>query len=213
LKENIQLRTIKATLNEEGTLLMNVATKYGGTQQDRLSMMVKVLSKDKVDKYLQEEFQLATYHVNSFSYQEIKTSLPELDEKLNIEASNYATIAGKRLFIIPNILNRGGMNVTTDEERTIDFIFDDEWKDEDSYEIELPDGYKLEAAPQDVTIKSKYGSYFSSSKLEGNKLIYHRVREQYKGRFPAKEQIEIAKFYSDIFKADRARVVLVKKES
>jgi hypothetical protein len=37
--------------------------------------------------------------------------------------------------------------------------------------------------------------------------------ERFAGRFPAKEAAQIAKFYEDIYKIDRSRVVLVKKDS
>jgi hypothetical protein len=60
-------------------------------------------------------------------------------------------------------------------------------------------------------LNTKFGMYNSSTKLDGNKIIYHRVREQFSGRFPAKDQAELTKFFEDIYKADRARVVLVKK--
>ena len=57
------------------------------------------------------------------------------------------------------------------------------------------------------------GSYTSTAKLVGNKIIYTRVREQYAGRFTAKEGPEFAKFLNDIHKADRNRIVMVRKES
>lgn len=211
IRENLLLRSIAAAVETDGTLNMKVQTRYGGTQQDDLSMMVNSLSKDKVEKILQEELQLSTYKVNDFKYEETKSALPELNEKLDITVSAYATISGKRMFITPNILNRGGRRIDVDEKRSVDFVFNAEWRDEDSYEIEVPEGYELEAQPQDVSIKTKFGTYSCTVKLEGKKIIYHRVREQYSGRFPAKDQAELAKFYDDIYKADRGKLVFIKK--
>jgi hypothetical protein len=128
-----------------------------------------------------------------------------------VVVDNYATITGKRLFITPNILSRGGMKLSDEEERKVDYVLDYEFRDEDNYEIEIPEGYSLEAMPSGVALKSKFGSYSCTTKLDGNKIIYHRVREQFGGRFPAKDQKELAKFFEDIYKADRARMVLVKK--
>jgi hypothetical protein len=211
IKENLLLRSIAAAIETDGTLNMKVQTRYGGTQQDDLSMMVNSLSKDKVEKILQEELQLSTYKVNDFKYEETKSSLPELNEKLDITVNAYATISGKRMFITPNILNRSGRKIDVDEKRSVDFVFNSEWRDEDNYEIEVPEGYELEAQPQDVSLKTKFGTYSSGVKLDGKKIIYHRVREQYSGRFPAKDQAELAKFYEDINKADRGKLVFVKK--
>ena len=210
LKENTQVRTIKAKLEPEGTLKMNITTNYKGVQQDDLSARIDNLSKELVKKQLEEELQLATYEVNDFTYTMKKATLPEVSEELNVTVSRYATISGKRLFIMPNILSRGGTRLL-EEERTFDFVFDYEYHDEDNGEIEIPDGYEIEAAPQDVAIKTKYGNYSMSAKVEGNKIIYKRIREQFSGRFPAKEQKEIIRFFEDIYKADRSRFVLIKK--
>jgi transglutaminase-like putative cysteine protease len=211
IKENIQIRNIKGKINSDGALSMNVTTNYRCIQQDEKSALINQLSKDKVKKYLQEDLELSTYEVNNFKYEQKKSVLPEIDEQLDVVVDNYATITGKRLFIIPNILSRGGMKLSDEEERKIDFVLDYEFRDEDDYEIEIPEGYQLEAMPQDVSLKTKFGTYSCSTKLNGNKIIYHRVREQFSGRFPAKDQQELANFFEDIYKADRAKMVLVKK--
>ena len=210
LKENTQVRIIKAKLEADGTLKMNTTTTYKGVQQDDLSGMIDNLSKEKVKKHLEEDLALATYEINDFKYNKKKSVIPEVEEQLDVTVSNYATISGKRIFITPNILEHGGAKITEEENRTVDFVFDYEFHNEDSEEIEIPEGYAIEAAPQDVSIKTKYGSYFSSAKVIGNKIIYKRMREQFRGRFPAKEQKDIIQFYDDIYKADRSRFVLVK---
>jgi hypothetical protein len=211
LSQNILKRTIKAHVGADGNLSMKIEANYGGTQQDELSMIIHNLSKDKVQKILQRNFELSTYNVNEFNYQETKATLPQLNEQLDISVSGYATVSGKRLFITPNILNRAARKIDVDEQRTVDLVLHDEWRDEDNYEIEIPDGYQLEAMPQNVSLKTKFGMYSCSTKLDGNKIIYHRVREQYSGRFPAKDQNELAKYYDDIYKADRSKTVFVKK--
>lgn len=213
IKENLQVRKINGKVDTDGTLVMKVNTDYGGIQQDNLSGMINALSKDKVQKILQEELQLSTYDVNDFKYTETKASLPELNEQLDITVSGYATVSGKRFFINPNILNRSSRKFDADEKRTVDLFFIDEWRDEDDYEIEIPEGYQLEAALQNVSIKTKFGTYSCSAELKGNIIFYHRVREQFSGRFPAKDQAGLAKFYEDIYKADRGKLVLVKRES
>jgi transglutaminase-like putative cysteine protease len=213
IKENIEMRTIKGKINPDGALVMNVATNYKGLEQEEKSALINQLSKDKVKEYLQEDLELSTYEVNNFKYDQKKNILPEVDEQLDVVVNNYATITGKRIFIMPNILSRGGMKVSDEEERKVDFVLDYEFHNEDNYEIEIPEGYEPEAMPQDVSLKTKFGTYSCTTKLNGNTIIYHRVREQFSGRFPAKDQNELAKFFEGIYKADRSKVVLVKKAS
>jgi len=211
MKENRAERAINGRIDSDGSLLMNVTTKYKAIEQDEKSALINQLSKDKVKKYLQEDLELSTYEVNNFKYDQKKDILPEIDEQLDIVVEHYATITGKRIFIMPNILSRGGMKLSDEGERKVDFILDNEFHNQDDYEIELPDGYELESMPHDVLLITKFGSYSCSTKLVGNKIIYHRVREQFSGRFPAKDQKELEKFFEDIYKADRAKMVLVKK--
>jgi hypothetical protein len=214
LDENGQLRKINAVLSDEGALLIKAKTNYGGLQQDNLHMLINSLSKEKVKEYLHDELDFATYDVSQFEYKENRESaLPSIDEFLTISVSNYATITGRRLFITPNVMTRSYRKLTPDTARKYDILFELEYRDVDTVEIELPAGYTPEAMPQPVAISSPFGKYTSSVKLTGNKLFYYRSIEQYSGRFPAKEYANLVKYYEDVYKADRNRVVLVKNET
>jgi hypothetical protein len=213
IRENRMQRTIAAKLDAEGNLTMKVDARYEAMQQDDLHQMIHALSKDKVQKYLQRVFELSTYNVNNFNYTQQSTGIPGIREELDISVYGYATISGKRIFVVPNILNRTNRKWEHDTTRIADYVIEMEFHDEDNYELELPEGYILESPFQDISIKSKMGSYTSTAKLVGNKIIYTRVREQYAGRFTAKEGPEFAKFLNDIHKADRNRIVMVRKES
>lgn len=209
---NLQVRSVKGTVDEDGNLILNVNTKYTAEQQDYYSDMLEALSKDKVKKFLNERLDLSTYEITDFAYRSKKDRMPELDEALKITVANYATVSGRRLFVAPNVMNRTGIRHTPSETRTCDYVFDDPYTDIDSVEITLPQGYGLEATLPETSLKTPYGNYTASAKLDGNKVIYYRKMERFAGRFPAKEGAQIAKFFDDVYKADRARVVLVKKE-
>lgn len=213
LKENLQLRKVNAVLTEEGMLNVKCATLYGGMQQDDIHGLINSLSKDKVKEYLHEQLDFATYDINKFDYRENKASLPTIDESLDITVSNYATITGKRLFIIPNVMTRTHLKLSIDTARKYDLELGFEYKDVDSVEIEIPKGYGPEAVPQDVSVNSKFGKYTCSVKLKDNRLFYYRSIERYGGRFPAKDYNDLVKFYETIYKADRNKVVLVKNET
>ncbi len=191
---------------------ITVQTTYTGLQQERVHGMLNSLSKQKVKEVLNEEFDnLPTYDISDFKYEEKKEVLPQIAEKLGVIVSNYATVSGKRLFIYPNILNRSPTRITDTAQRMFDYVFDMAWRDVDTLTINLPEGYSTEAIPLDVSLKTKFGTYSNIVKIEGNKLYHLRIREQYAGRFPAKDKEELLKYFDAIYKADRSRVVLVKK--
>jgi len=209
--QNLQQRRIEARIDEEGSLRMKASTSYTGIQQDDLSARINHLTRDKVKKDLEEDLQLATYEVNDFSYSLRKGVVPEVDEMLDITVSNYATITGRRLFVVPNIISRSNYRIAADTARTVDYVYLYPYRDEDRAEIQLPEGYTLEARPPDVSIDTKYGKYLSTVTLEGNRIIYTRAFEKGAGRFPPAEGAALAKFHEDVYKADRARLVLVRK--
>jgi hypothetical protein len=211
LNDNLQIRSITGTIDETGKLHANIKSVYTAVQQDNLHQLINNLSKEKIKEVLQKELDLATYHINDFDYQEKKSEHPEIAEQLDVDVSNYATITGKRLFITPNILNRSNTKLNTEAERLTDININYEYKDIDSMSIDLPNGYEPESIPQALSLKTKFGSYATTLKLEKNKLTYIRIREQYAGKYPAKDFKELSDFYDRIYKADRNRVVLVKK--
>lgn len=213
ISDNLQSRRVKAMLESTGTLKVVSTTRYCGLQQDDIHGLINQLSKDKVKEYLHEQLDFATYDINQFDYKEEKKAIPAIDESLDITVSNYATITGKRLFIVPNVMTRSYRKLGQDTARKYDIQLGMEYKDVDTVEIALPTGYTAEAMPQDVSVTSKFGKYYCSVKLKGDKLYYYRSIESYSGRFPANEYNELAKFYESIYKADRNKVVLVKSET
>lgn len=211
MNDNAQLRKIKATIDEEGNLLADIHTRYSGMQQDFIHSLIHQLSKDKVKEYLHEELDFATFDVNSFEYTTEKLAIPAINEKLNIFVSGYATITGKRIFINPNIMTKISNTLSTDSSRKYDVLLTSEYVDIDSLEIQLPAGYSVESLPKDVQIDSKFGKYTSSVKFESDKLLYYRKMERNSGRFPPASYQDLANFYNSISKADKSKVVLVKK--
>ena len=182
-------------------------------QQDQYHGLINSLSKDKVKEILHEQLDFATYAINNFDYKETKSTLPAVEEKLDITVSNYATITGKRLFIVPNTMTRTYRRLTPDENRKYDLELSFEYKDVDTVEITIPSGYSAESVPQDVSVSSKFGKYNCAIKLSGNKLMYFRSLEHYGGTYPAKDYAELVKFYDAMYKADRNKVVLGKNET
>lgn len=212
MKENTQMRKIKAVLKDDATLEASVTTVYSCMQQDELQMLINALSKDKVKEILHEQLDFATYEIERFNYKENKSKLPSVNEELNILVSNYATITGKRLFIVPNIMTRQGRRLTPDENRKFDIELEVEYTDVDTAEISIPAGYTTESVPPDMLLDTKFGRYRSSVKIENNRILYFRSIEHRAGKFPAKDYPELVKFYDAMYKADRAKLVLVKTE-
>ncbi len=211
LNDNQQCRTIKATLNEEGQLSAKISTRYSGMEQDDLYEMIHSLPKQKQLEQLRKTINLGTFDVKNLAYQENRTAIPSIDEEVDLVVENYAQVSGKRLFITPNIYNRSGTKLK-DEERMHDIEFMFEYRDIDSVEIQIPKGFSPEALPHDTNVKSKFGNYSANFQLIGDRIVFFRKLERNSGRFPKSDYKELVSFYESIYKSDRSRMVLVKKD-
>ena len=212
IKENLQNRKTVAAIDVEGNLTANITTTYKAEQQDDLHGMINALSKDKVMEILKEEIDLPTYDVIKFNYVEAKSALPTITETLEVTAANYAQVSGRRLFVNPNILTKTHHKLTADTSRIYDVELSYEYRDIDSVEINVPAGYQPEALPTDVQLDTKFGKYNATVKLNGDKITYYRKMEQFSGRFPPTAYNDLVNFYDQVYRADRNRVVLIKKQ-
>lgn len=90
--------------------------------------------------------------------------------------------------------------------------YDYPYRDVDSIYYSLPNNYTVESIPIETTLESSFGSYHSRTIAYGDTaVIYIRSIEIREYSIPAKNYNEYGKFLSDIVKADKAHVVLVRK--
>lgn len=211
-EDNLQVRSINATLLPDATLMVKAKTVYTGLQQDDIHGMISSLSKDKIKEYLHDDFNLSTYEINNFDYKVQKQRVPAIEENLDIAVYNYANITGKRLFITPNILTRSGNRPQADNKRKYDVNLSTPYIDIDSVTITIPAGYKAESVPKDVSLDAKFGSYTAKFKILADKITYYRRVQLAKGVYPAAAYNELVSFYQTIYQADMTKIVLVKEE-
>ena len=210
INENLEIRKVEANIDSVGMLYATINTTYGGIQQDDLFGLIHTLSKEKLMEYLKGEIDLPQYDVSKFDYSEKSDGIPSINEKLELNALNYASITGKRIFINPNVITRNTGNFKPEDKRVYPIVFEYEYRDIDTAELKIPSGYKPEAVPADVKIESKFGKYTASVKVDGEKITYFRKMEKFSGQFPAADYNDLVKFYDQIYKADRTKIVLVK---
>jgi transglutaminase-like putative cysteine protease len=212
LPDNIRIRKIHAVLDINGDLNLDSKTLYKAYCQDGVERMIHHNSKEEQFKILKSRYNLPTYDVLSFKYQEDYTKrLPIINESIQINVKDYAQVSGKRIFINPNVLSRSGIKLIEDKDRHLDIEFKDEYQYIDTIEITIPSGYQLESKSSDLIINSKYGKYINRMVIMGDKILYYRDFTQFSGRFPAKDYEFVVNFYNDMYAADHSNIVLVRK--
>ncbi|PZR26985.1 MAG: hypothetical protein DI535_12505 [Citrobacter freundii] len=211
IHENRQVRVVKAALLTDGGLHVNAVTKYAGLLQDETHSLINNLSPDKVKEYLQDQLDFATYEVGQFDYKEEKSSLPFINESLEINVDHYATTTGKRLFVSPDVMTRSALKLSADATRRYAIELGIACSYVDSVEINLPDGYTVESMPANMDLTTRFGTYKSIITIKDNKIFYYRKMEQFGGRFPAEDYEAVVKFYDEVYRSDRSRLVLIRK--
>jgi transglutaminase-like putative cysteine protease len=210
--DNLQLRTVTAMVDKDGNLQAEVKTHFTGLAQEELHNLLHYYTPEQRTKYLNEVISLPTYKIEKNDYKETKSRIPAMDETLIITSPNYASTSGKRLFITPNLFNKSNMRLPTDKPRKYDIELSYAFRDIDTVNITIPDGYTVEAQPQNVSLSNKFGNYKVNYTVTANTIQLVRLQERLNSRYPASDYEALAKFYEAMYKADRARIVFVKKE-
>ena len=209
--DNLQLRKVDATLDDGGNMIAEVKTRFTGTQQELQHSLMYDQNSEQREKYLNNALNLPTYKVEKSEYKEIKGRIPVIDEYLKITAPSYASVTGKRIFIMPNLFNRG-RKLSSDKPRQFDVEFRFSFKDVDTIKIKIPDGYSVESMPSDVKLSTKFGKYSIAYKMANNFIELLRINERSAGVYPVADYKDLTSYFEQIYKADRAKMVLVKKD-
>lgn len=210
IDQNLQLRRITATVNDNGDMLLNASTHYTGLQQDDLQQKLHALSREKLMDNLRRGSLLPSYDVNKYEYKELADQIPAIDEQMELTAHNYASVSGKRMFIVPNLLNKSATRTESEAPRISDIWLRMSYRDVDTVLITVPAGYTPESIPQPVSLQSPFGNYSCRTAMNGAVITYIRTISRKGGTYPSTAYPDLESFYNAIYKADRARIVLVK---
>lgn len=211
-EQNLQLRRIDAQLHPDGNLQATISTRSTCEQQDDLQERFHRQSKEKITEWIRTSLSLPSYDVAHYDYKVEEGAMPAIREQLSLTARNYASTSGKRMFLEPNVLAKSRSRITTETDRRSVIHLPFAFKDEDTVNIALPAGYVPESIPKGTTLRTRFGTYTSSITVKDNTVTYIRITQHNGGDYLPDSFAELEKFYDDIYKADRCRVVLVKRE-
>ena len=208
-EKNIQTRKATVLIDDQGNANAIVSTEYSGLQFGNRNFLLTESKEDQKKWYL-KNLDVNTPVLNSFKIQQPEQSLPEISEELQMLLPKYSTITGNRMFLKPNLLNSFSRPPTKTKKREFEIERKFAYTDVDSVIFQIPDGFIVESAMEDVSIENEFGKYTSSIQFNGNELIYIRNIEMNKGIWPAEMYDEFHSFYTKIWKSDQGKVVFVK---
>ncbi len=211
-EQNSQITKADVYFEMNGNAKTKTQTIYSGLQYENENL--NSLLDDQYDdqkKWIQANTGIPTFDINSFSMKNIKDKIPSAIVNLDLTLNRLASVSGKRLFLTPNLMNRWTFIPERIENRKTNVVRKMAYIDYDTIRYHLPEEIYPEFLPEPIKIKSQFGEYESSFKLEQGNLLYMRRLKMNKGEFPPATYKELIDFCKSINKADNAKIVFLNK--
>lgn len=209
LKENQQLRVSSAIIQNNGTVSLNVRTKYTGLQfeNDDLNIVINQSDDDKKE-WLYETIDLPGFDIQSYQFYQKRLKIPEATVEVKLTTDKIASKTGSRLIVEGNLLNKFRIVPPKVEDRISDVMLRVPFFDSDSTWFEIPVESEIEYLPAEVHIKTAFGVYKSGYKTIDNKILYYRNLEMNSGRFPPEMYEDFRAFRKEIHEADNQKFII-----
>ncbi|WP_340200178.1 DUF3857 domain-containing protein [Ascidiimonas sp. W6] len=196
-------------LDDKGALKGNVEIQATGIEYDNRFYMERLGVDDQVKHYKNHWNYINNLKVFNIQFQNLKDRIL-FEETLDIEALAYGTMSGNRILFAPNVFNKETRIPNRYRNRTLDFEIERGYFHEAAFEIKLPEGYIIEAKPENLIAKSKYGIYKAIIEIKDGTVYYKRSFLEKHGAYGKEEYKAYRDFKRKVAGFDNAKIVLIK---
>lgn len=210
--QNVQSRSAEVFINALGEATAKVKTVYSGLQYENDGL--NFILNDQYDlqkKWVLNTTEIPSFDVTSFKFENKKEKIPSAVVKLDLNLKKLASVSGKRLMLTPNLMNRSTFIPEKIENRKTEIVRNFCHTDYDTIRMHIPEEIYPEFLPEPVKLKSRFGEYEASYKIDQGLVVYTRKLIVYKGRFPAGSYQEFVDFYKGVSRADNSKLVFLNK--
>ncbi len=209
---NVQATAAEVQVSATGQASASIRRTYSGLQYENGDLNYYVNSQyDEQKKWIQHHIDIPSFDVTSFSIKNVKEKVPSAIITADLRMDRFATVSGKRIFFMPNLMNRSSTIPEKFDNRKLPIIKRTAYIDVDTIRFRLPEEIYPEFLPEEVNIESRFGEYHASFKVEQGNLVYIRRVRMNKGEFPATSYDELIDFYRGMNKADNIKMVFMSK--
>lgn len=202
----------KINIDVNGNANCNLIVKSTYLNADYFYAIESTTSQKEKEKLITNYFNFKNINIDSYSFSDDDAILPKISFNANITSRNYATVAGKRLFIPLNRFHTFYIPFDSDSIRNFPFVLYHSRKYVDSIEFEIPDGYNIESKNTTYKIESKCGSYEYNITVAGKNVMYARQLIVLKGSYQPEDFQSIKSYFKEIYLKDGISLI-VKKEN
>ena len=144
---SVEKRTGKFKILEDGTLEGEVRLEFTGHIGVDYKKANDRLRQNEREENLKEtvKARVSAAEVSNIRVENAQDPIKNFTCTFNVRIPNYAQRTGKRFFIQPNFFEYGSTALFTSSTRIHSIFFEYAWTEDDDIEIELPQGFELEA--------------------------------------------------------------------
>lgn len=213
-EENKISRTTDVQIDQEGNAVADMEAMYKGYSQEDLRNYIINMSKEDQKKWFRQEIHLGSYDIANLTIADQGAKpRPMMSLQSQIEAKNWASKSGSRLFLPLMPLNKALSVPKADKDRKEKIRLTEVYSSEDVLNFHLPEDYYIEGVPEfPVIVEEDFGYYEVNLEIvDPHNFRYTRKLELRKMILEPERYDDYRNFYKKINKLDRLQVVFANK--
>ena len=211
-EDNLQKSVADINLKSDGSANIAIEQKSYLMQYENQIFLKKEEEKKQREDLL-SDLSIPQASIEDMSIEEHKEKFlkPHMDIKVQIAVQKYASGRGQRLFVPICPVHRHVSTLPVMENRKQEIENDNGFLDEDMITLNIPEDYKVEAVPDNVSVEYPFGSFSSTISLSDKKLIIKNRRVEKRGTFNKDLYKSLCDFRKLIYSQYHQNVILVKQ--
>ncbi len=205
-------RTAKLNLLPDGTLKGEVEEIHSGSDaadfRARFSRETEADRKKALEHFLSHT--VGNFHLDSIDAENLDNIDRDLVVRYKFTAEHYAKTTGPLLLVRPRVMGEKMGALDANKPRHYAYDFDVPTLQTDTFEINLPDGYKVDELPDPAKASYPFGEYHSKIENSGNVLKYTREYKITTTQIPVETVGDLGRFFYQINMDERNMAVLKK---
>jgi Domain of Unknown Function with PDB structure (DUF3857)/Transglutaminase-like superfamily len=208
---NLLTREGHFILNSDGVLSGEVVETRSGDHAAYARSVLRHANQrersQQLERVLNES--LKGFTLEASDIQELDHCQKNLVLTLKFTAPQYGQTRGPLMLVRPRVLDEKSFEVET-KPRHYPFVLGGASQETDTYEIELPTGYKVDDVPDPVKVDMGFASYQSKVEVTGSKVRYWRQLTVRDVRVSPEKIADLRKFEGTVGADEMSDVVLMR---
>jgi Domain of Unknown Function with PDB structure (DUF3857)/Domain of Unknown Function with PDB structure (DUF3858) len=204
-------RNVSVSLSAKGSSEVSTETIYYGTEASEMQHAATQSNEDQVKAFQKKLAQAVA--LTQYTLSKDKTQNTAMMEQVKWTNSAQAALTGKRIFA-PIHLYKPDFGIATGVEsnakpRKSQFVIQRSISFEETTVFTIPDNFKVEALPKNVTETNKFGTYSNTITANANQITVKRTFVLQNGKFAPELYPDFLAFLRLSANNDAAKMVLV----